>query len=159
MLFRSRAACLSMPLARWRVFQPLRSSSRRPTSASRLIISSLSRQYIAMTKRKAAPVGDIIDLTEDDDTSWMPPRPARPYSSHASTSYVPTTRHPQPEPSLAPPPTKKQRKQKETKAASSQEKRPARFRAKCPQNILERLDRVVSQRYAFCRAVRVVWLP
>ena len=153
----ARAAGLSMPLARWRVFQPLRSSSRRPTSASRLIISSLSRQYIAMTKRKAAPVGDIIDLTEDDDTSWMPPRPARPYSSHASTSYVPTTRRPpQPEPALVPPPAKKQRKQKETKAASSQEKRPARFRAKCPQNILERLDRVVSQRYASSRVVPVV---
>ncbi|EPS93838.1 hypothetical protein FOMPIDRAFT_1026400 [Fomitopsis schrenkii] len=99
-----------------------------------------------MAKRKADP-DDIIDLTEDD-TSWIPPRPARPYSSHASTSYAPTSRPtPRPTPAPAPPPAKKQRKQKEVKAASSQEKRPARFRAKCPQNILERLDRVISQRF------------
>ena len=141
-------ACLSMPLSRWREFQPFRSSSPRPTPASRLLIAGSPRRCIAMVKRKAAPCGDIIDLTEDDDTSWKPPpRPARPYSSHASTSRPP----PQPEPILAPPPAKKPRKQKEPKAASSQEKRPARFRAKCPQNILDRLDRVVSQRYASSR--------
>lgn len=50
------------------------------------------------------------------------------------------------------PPAKKQRKQK----AAPQEKRTARFRASCPKNILDRLDRVISQRYLTSRVIRVL---
>ena len=52
-----------------------------------------------------------------------------------------------PPPSPAPlPPAKKQRKKKDPQAEAP-EKRGAMFKKQCPQNIRERVERVISQRY------------
>jgi hypothetical protein len=54
----------------------------------------------------------------------------------------------------APPAAKKQRKKKADPDAPVPEKRGAIFKKKCPNNILERVDRVMSQRYdATCNFV------
>ncbi|CCM05137.1 uncharacterized protein FIBRA_07345 [Fibroporia radiculosa] len=95
-----------------------------------------------MPKRKAL---------EDDYESWMLPHPAparsRSYTSAAS-SYTPAqpvsassraVGHQQPQ-------EKRQRNQKDPDTPAS-EKRGAIFKKKCPKNILERLDRVISQRF------------
>jgi hypothetical protein len=51
---------------------------------------------------------------------------------------------------ISSPPTKKSRRKKDPNDDDSKpEKRLAKFKPKCPQNILERVDRVMSQRYAF----------
>ena len=50
--------------------------------------------------------------------------------------------------SAAPPPAKKQRKKKADPNAPVPEKRGAIFKKECPKNILERVDRVMAQRYA-----------
>ncbi|KZT69892.1 hypothetical protein DAEQUDRAFT_726214 [Daedalea quercina L-15889] len=132
---------MPLALARWRILQAIRSSplpAARPSRPCLLSRSSTSAiQSQGMVKRKAS---DTIDLTEDD--SWVPPRPAaRPYSN-ASSSLASTSRS-----VPAPPPAKRQRKKNNVDVAASQEKRAARYRAKCPQNILDRLDRVISQRF------------
>jgi hypothetical protein len=49
--------------------------------------------------------------------------------------------------SAAPPPAKKQRKKKVDPDAPVPEKRSAMFKKACPKNILDRVDRVMSQRY------------
>ncbi|TFY60316.1 hypothetical protein EVJ58_g5233 [Rhodofomes roseus] len=71
-----------------------------------------------MPKRKA----ELLDLDAYD--SWMPPRPARPYS-HASPSYVSASVPATQSASAAAPPAKKQRKK--ANAAPPGEKRGARF--------------------------------
>ena len=51
--------------------------------------------------------------------------------------------------SKAQPPAKKQRKKKADPDAPVPEKRGAMFKKACPKNILDRVDRVMSQRYAY----------
>jgi hypothetical protein len=74
-----------------------------------------------------------------------------PYSSY-NYSYPysqPTNSHAQsqsPYQEALPPPVKKQRKKKKDPNEPAPEKRGAMFKKKCPQNILDRVDRVMSQR-------------
>jgi len=69
-----------------------------------------------------------------------------PYSSYNFNYTYPQCSHPQAQVQAAlPPPVKKQRKKKKH-PNESQEKRGAMFKKKCPQNILDRVSRVMSQR-------------
>ncbi|KAG1855127.1 hypothetical protein C8R48DRAFT_720864 [Suillus tomentosus] len=89
--------------------------------------------------------------------SYTPPTtsvmtmPSVPYSSYNYSYPYPQSTHshvePQPPAQEAlPPPVKKQRKKKDPNEPAP-EKRGAMFKKKCPQNILDRVDRVMSQRF------------
>ncbi|KAG2063044.1 hypothetical protein BDR04DRAFT_1123527 [Suillus decipiens] len=88
--------------------------------------------------------------------SYTPPTtsvmtmPSVPYSSYNYSYPYPQTTHPhaqsQPPTEDALPPVKKQRKKKKDPNEPAPEKRGAMFKKKCPQNILDRVDRVMSQR-------------
>jgi hypothetical protein len=76
--------------------------------------------------------------------------PSAPYSSYNYKHLYqqPSQPQAQPQPQVqapVPPPTKKQRKKKDS-SGPPPEKRSAMFKKKCPQNILDRVDRVMSQR-------------
>lgn len=86
----------------------------------------------------------------------MPLRPtrSRAKSSAITRSYATSTAMPSSSsrvldtpPVAKPPPIKRQRKMKDADAPAP-EKRGAIFKKKCPKTILERLDRVASQRHA-----------
>lgn len=88
--------------------------------------------------------------------SYTPPTtsvmtmPSVPYSSYNYSYPYPQSTHPHVEPQppaqeALPPPVKKQRKKKDPNEPAP-EKRGAMFKKKCPQNILDRVDRVMSQR-------------
>jgi hypothetical protein len=79
-------------------------------------------------------------VEEDEDTAiWAPP-PSIPGGSKSLGGY------PNPMYSFSAPLAKRQRKKKDPDDDQS-EKRAARIRKSCPKNILERVDRVMSQRY------------
>ena len=94
-------------------------------------------------KRKAAY------YVEEDD--WLPTYAAAPGGSNymaAGSSSNPIVLYD------TPPKPKRQRKVKDT-SGPAPEKRAARMKAKPPQNILERLERVRSQRYTRYRVFTV----
>lgn len=77
--------------------------------------------------------------------------PSAPYSSYNYNYPYPqpsqSQAQPQAQGQLAPPPpAKKQRKKKTDANEPPPEKRGAMFKKKCPQNILDRVDRVMSKR-------------
>jgi hypothetical protein len=77
--------------------------------------------------------------------------PSAPYSSYNYNYPYPQPSQPQlqPQPQVqaaVPPSAKKQRKKKKDPNEPPSEKRGAMFKKKCPQNILDRVDRVMSQR-------------
>jgi hypothetical protein len=88
-----------------------------------------------MGKRKLAPDEDVIDLTLP---SWHGA------GSDSAGASGPSRQHqaPQTSPSKA----KRSRKNPQSSAVPLPEKRDARFKKSCPQNILERVARVISQR-------------
>lgn len=74
----------------------------------------------------------------DDEPDWLPTLGGT--SQHANHSY--------PAPGLPPPkaPAKKRQRKAKDPDAPAPEKRLAMMKKKCPQNILERLERVTTQR-------------
>lgn len=104
-----------------------------------------------MSKRKS-----LLDKFDEHYEVEMPLRPtrSRAKSSAITRSYATSTAMPSSSsrvldtpPVAKPPPIKRQRKMKDADAPAP-EKRGAIFKKKCPKNILERLDRVASQRHA-----------
>ncbi|KAJ8594642.1 hypothetical protein M405DRAFT_470179 [Rhizopogon salebrosus TDB-379] len=78
--------------------------------------------------------------------------PSAPYSSYNYNYPYPQPSQPQlqPQPQVqaaVPPSAKKQRKKRKDPNEPPSEKRGAMFKKKCPQNILDRVDRVMSQRF------------
>ncbi|KAJ6611934.1 hypothetical protein B0H10DRAFT_1808509 [Mycena sp. CBHHK59/15] len=82
----------------------------------------------------------------------FPPKAADPAPT-ASTSKVPS--HHVVDQGEESPPAKKQRQRKEDPPASSPEKRGAIYKKKCPQNILDRVERVMTQRFFMVDRKRV----
>lgn len=82
----------------------------------------------------ALPTTNLSIAAPDSHPYSYPAKPAPPVSHGRATNLD------------APPPAKKQRKKKADPNAPVPEKRGAMFKKACPKNVLDRVDRVMSQR-------------
>ncbi|KAJ7030317.1 hypothetical protein C8F04DRAFT_1113961 [Mycena alexandri] len=125
-------------------FEPWRSANAPQSSptASTSTLAASSSQVPARTEIDALP------LAKKARTEPIHPIPVTPKAtpaayntiSAASSSQVPLENDPKPA-------KKTRRKKGEDSAADTPEKRGAMFKKKCPQNILDRVDRVMTQRF------------
>ncbi|KAH8997593.1 hypothetical protein EDB92DRAFT_1447818 [Lactarius akahatsu] len=88
-----------------------------------------------MGKRKRAPDGDVIDLTGPE---WHGTDSAGASASLRQQEQAPQT---------SPPKAKRLRKDPQSSDVSLTEKRGAKLKKSCPKNILDRVARVMSQRF------------
>lgn len=95
-----------------------------------------------MGKRKTR-----LDEFDDKHESCMPPYPAPALpKAYTYSHYTPSPVASGSQATILPPPAKRQRNKKDPNEPAS-EKRLAMFKKKCPKSILERLDRVIAQRF------------
>jgi len=123
--------------------QPLPATSEQESGAKKLRVNPPRSARMAL----------VAETSMSIPTTDLPKKTRAPRKKKAAVSIEPTpdsgSSMPQAGPSQPTAPAKRGRKKKVTDDGSEPEKRKAQFKPKCPQNILDRVGRVMTQRYLF----------